>query len=55
LRAPFKGEVAITLVKSDSETRVDSGSTDFAGNVLAFHTLNGDPFTVTCTVNAVTE
>jgi hypothetical protein len=56
LTAPFGGgQVAITLVKPDSGTPVNSGSMDFAGNALAFHTLNGDPFTVTYTVNAASE
>jgi hypothetical protein len=54
LKAPFAdGEVAITLVKPDSGTPVPSGSMSFAGNALAFHTLNGDPFTVTYTVAAM--
>ena len=56
LKAPFGGgEVAITLVKPESGTPVPSGSMPFAGNALAFHTLNGDPFTVTYTVAANAE
>lgn len=56
LTAPFGGgEVAISLVKADSGTPVNSGSMDFAGNALAFHTLSGDPFTVTYTVDATAE
>jgi hypothetical protein len=56
LVAPFgDGEVAISLVKSDSGTPVNSGSMDFAGNALAFHTLGGEPFTVTYTVDATAE
>ena len=47
LTAQSGGEVAITLVKSDTGTPVNSGSTDYAGNALALHTLNEDPFTVT--------
>jgi hypothetical protein len=47
--------VAITLFKFDSGTRVDSGTTHFAGNVLAFSTLSYDPFTVTYTVNSAVE
>ena len=56
LKAPFgDGEVAITLVKPDSGTPVPSGSMPFAGNALAFHTLSGDPFTVTYTIPANAE
>jgi hypothetical protein len=56
LKAAFgDGEVAITLVKPDSGTPVPSGSMPFAGNALAFHTLNGDPFSVTYTVSANAE
>ncbi|MGH9985601.1 MAG: hypothetical protein ACRD8W_16785, partial [Nitrososphaeraceae archaeon] len=56
LTAPFgDGEVAITLVKTDSGSPVNSGSMDFAGNALAFHTLGGEPFTVTYTVDATAE
>lgn len=47
--------MAITLVKFDIETRVDSGGIDFASNVLSFHTLSDDPFTVTDTVDSVVE
>ena len=47
--------MAITLVKFNSGTRVDSASADFASNVLAFHTLSGDLFTLTYTVNAAAE
>lgn len=54
LTAPFGGggEVAITLV---SGTPVNSGSMNCAGNALAFHTLNGDPFIVIYIVNASSE
>jgi hypothetical protein len=56
LKAPFGGgEVAITLVKPDSGTPVPSGGMPFAGNALAFHTLSGDPFTVTYTIAANAE
>lgn len=56
LKAAFgDGEVAITLVKPDSGTPIPSGSMPFAGNALAFHTLNGDPFAVTYTVSATAE
>lgn len=47
--------MAIILLKFDSGTLVDSGTTHFAGNVLAFSTLSYDPFTVTYTVNAAAE
>src|ERR671939_1330053 len=53
LIAPFgNGSVAISLVKTPSGTPVASGSMPFAGNALAFHTLNGNKFTVTYTVAA---
>ena len=56
LTAPFGGgEVAVTLFKFDSGTRVNSGTTHYAGNVLASSTLSYDPFTVTYTVNAAAE
>jgi hypothetical protein len=45
--------VAITLFKFDSGTPVDSGTTHFVRNVLAFSTLSYDPFTYT--VNAAVE
>jgi hypothetical protein len=53
LTAPFgDGEVDIQLVKPDSGTPVPSGSMSFEGNVLAFHTLDGEPFSVTYTTVA---
>jgi hypothetical protein len=53
LTAPFgNGSVAISLVKTPSGTPVASGSMPFAGNALAFHTLNGDKFVVTYTLDA---
>ena len=53
LIAPFgKGSVAISLVKIPSGTPVASGSIPFAGNAVAFHTLNGDKFVVTYTADA---
>lgn len=56
LKAAFgEGEVAITLVKPLSGTGVPSGSMPFAGNALAFHTLGGEPFSVTYTVAATAE
>jgi hypothetical protein len=50
-----KGQVAITLFKPSSGTPVASGSTSFVGNALAFHTLSGDKFTVTYTVDAMAK
>lgn len=56
LTAPFgKGEVAISLIKNPSGTPVPSGSTGFAGNAVAFHTLDGHKFTVTYTADARAE
>ena len=53
LIAPFgNGSVAISLVKTPSGTPIASGSMSFAGNALAFHTLNGDKFVVTYTADA---
>ena len=48
-------EVAISLVKTSSGTPVPSGSMTFVGNVVGFHTLNGDKFTVTYTLDAVAK
>ena len=42
-------------MKPDSGTPVNSGNTNSSGNALAFHTFNGDPFTVTYIVNAASE
>jgi hypothetical protein len=56
LNAPFgKGKVAITLMKKFTDSPIYSGSLDFAGNALVFHTLSGKPFTVTYTVDAVIQ
>jgi hypothetical protein len=56
LTAPFgNGAVAITLIKTPSGTPVASGTMPFAGNALAFHTLSGDKFTVTYTVDATAK
>ena len=56
LTAPFgKGTVAISLIKTPSGTPVASGAMPFAGNALAFHTLSGDKFTVTYTVDATAK
>jgi hypothetical protein len=46
-------KVAITLYKHASNTPAAGGSTHFTGTALAFHTLNGAPFTVTYSVKAV--
>ena len=56
LTAPFgSGAVAISLIKTASGTPVASGTMPFAGNALAFHTLSGDKFTVTYTVDATAK
>ena len=56
LTAPFgNGTVAISLIKTPSGTPVASGAMPFAGNALAFHTLSGDKFTVTYTVDATAK
>jgi cytoskeletal protein RodZ len=56
LTVPFgKGAVAISLIKTPSGTPVASGTMPFAGNALAFHTLSGDKFTVTYTVDATAK
>jgi hypothetical protein len=53
LNAPFgNGKVAISLMKQFTDTPINAGSFEFAGNTLAFHTLDGKPFTVTYTVDA---
>ena len=53
LNAPFgKGKVAISLMKQFTGSPFNSGSLVFAGNALAFHTLDGKPFTVTYTIDA---
>src|SRR5436190_24387104 len=56
LTAPFgNGAVAISLIKTPSGTPIASGAMPFAGNALAFHTLSGDKFTVTYTVDATAK
>ena len=53
LNAPFgNGKVAISLMKQFTGLPLNAGSFDFAGTALAFHTLDGKPFTVTYTVDA---
>jgi hypothetical protein len=52
LNAPFgKGKVAISLMKKFTDSPINSGSFVFAGNALAFHNLEGKPFTVTYTID----
>src|SRR5919199_5473885 len=48
-------EVAISLIKTNSGTPVASGSMRFVGNAVAFHTLSGDKFTVTYSLDAVAK
>jgi hypothetical protein len=56
LIAPFgKGSVAITLVKIPSGIPVPTGSMPFTEYALAFHTLSGDKFTVTYTLDVVAK
>ena len=43
------------MIKTPSGTPVASGTMPFAGNALAFHTLSGDKFTVTYTVDATAK
>ncbi len=51
--APFgDGHVAISLLKDDSNTPIPSGSMEFAGTAFALHNIEGEPFTVTYTVDA---
>jgi hypothetical protein len=54
--APYgNGTIAFTLLKSNSGTLLPSGSTNFAGDSLSFHTLDGTKFTVAYTVDAVAK
>jgi hypothetical protein len=54
--APVGNEtIAFTLLKTDSGTSLPSGSTNFAGDALSFHTLDGSKFTVAYTVDAVAK
>ena len=48
-------EVAISLIKTTSGTPVASGSMRFVGNAVAFHTLSGDKFTVTYSLDAMAK
>ncbi|MGC2308694.1 MAG: hypothetical protein WA461_09830, partial [Nitrososphaeraceae archaeon] len=49
------GTIAFTLLKTDSGTSLPSGSTEFAGDALSFHTLDGSKFTVAYTVDALAK
>lgn len=54
--APYgNGTIVFTLLKSNSGTPLPSGSTNFAGDSLSFHTLDGSKFTVAYTVDAVAK
>jgi hypothetical protein len=54
--APYgNGTIAFTLLKTNSGTSLPSGSTNFAGDSLSFHTLDGSKFTVAYTVDAVAK
>jgi hypothetical protein len=63
LSAPFgKGAVAITLLSPQATpggpiqaSPIASGSMDFVGNAVAFHTLSGAKFTVTYSVDATAK
>jgi hypothetical protein len=45
-----EGTVAISLLTPQYNSPINSASLPFAGNALALHTLNGDPFAATYTV-----
>jgi hypothetical protein len=54
--APYgNGTIAFTLLKTNSGTPLPSGSTNFAGDALSFHTLDGSKFTVAYTVDALAK
>lgn len=56
LNAPFgNGKVAISLMKQFTDSPISSGSFVFAGNALAFHNLEGKPFTVTYTIDGTID
>lgn len=51
LNAPFgDGKVAISLMKQFTGSPISAGSLPFAGSALAFHNIDGKPFTVTYTI-----
>ena len=45
-----EGTVAISLLTPQYNSPINAASLPFAGNALALHTLNGDPFAATYTV-----
>jgi hypothetical protein len=45
-----EGTVAISLLTPEYNSPINAASIPFAGNALALHTLNGDPFAATYTV-----
>ncbi len=45
-----EGTVAISLLTPEYNSPINAASLPFAGNALALHTLNGDPFAATYTV-----
>ena len=45
-----KVHVAISLLTPEYNSPINAASLPFAGNALALHTLNGDPFAATYTV-----
>jgi hypothetical protein len=47
--------IAFTLLKPSSGTPLPSGSLNFAGSELSFHTLDGTKFTVAYTVDATAK
>lgn len=56
LNAPFgDGKVAISLMKKFTDSPINAGSLEFAGSALAFHTLDGKPFTVAYTVDSTVK
>ena len=51
LNAPFgNGKVAISLMKQFTGSPISAGSLPFAGSALAFHNIDGKPFTITYTI-----
>jgi hypothetical protein len=50
-----EGTVAISLLTPQYNSPINAASLPFAGNALALHTLNGDPFAATYTVTGDVE
>jgi len=50
-----EGTVAISLLTPQYNSPINAASIPFAGNALALHTLNGDPFAATYTVTGDVE